>query len=290
MSIRRWMSFRSTPINSPPATWREASRRLTVPLYASIAEALCLGGKRLAVDAVLLIGEHGDYPTNELGQHMYPRKEFFDQIVEVMQRSGRFVPLFNDKHLSYRWDWAKEMYDRSRRARHTAHGRQQRATGRRKPPLEIAAGERIVEAVSIHGGGLESYDFHALEVMQSLIESRKGGETGVARVQLLTGDAYRDALRGGRWSQELAAAAMEAERSADMPRQVRSAPPLVPSSKDAPREAKGEHALIVTYKDGTHGTVLKFGGTSNRWNFACRLADRQEAVATAFYNGPWGEP
>ena len=45
---------------------------------------------------------------------MYPRKEFWDQIVAAMRRSQRFVPVFNDKHLSYRWDWAKSMYDEAR--------------------------------------------------------------------------------------------------------------------------------------------------------------------------------
>jgi hypothetical protein len=36
-----------------------------VPVYDSINAALCLGGKELAVDGVLLIGEHGDYAWNE---------------------------------------------------------------------------------------------------------------------------------------------------------------------------------------------------------------------------------
>jgi hypothetical protein len=40
---------------------REASKRFNIPLYSTIDQALCLGGKLLAVDAVLLIGEHGDY-------------------------------------------------------------------------------------------------------------------------------------------------------------------------------------------------------------------------------------
>src|SRR3989442_11220590 len=40
---------------------REASRRFSVPLFKTIEEALCLGGKALAVDAILLIGGHGDY-------------------------------------------------------------------------------------------------------------------------------------------------------------------------------------------------------------------------------------
>src|SRR5271157_4953245 len=41
------------------------------------------------------------------GQTQYPRYEFFQQIVEVFRRSGRCAPVFNDKHLSWRWDWAK---------------------------------------------------------------------------------------------------------------------------------------------------------------------------------------
>src|SRR5947208_17196655 len=36
-----------------------------VPIYASIVKALTLGGSELAVDGVLLIGEHGDYAWNE---------------------------------------------------------------------------------------------------------------------------------------------------------------------------------------------------------------------------------
>ena len=90
---------------------RDVSRRFKIPLFGSIDEALCAGGKSLAVDAVMLIGEHGEYPANDLGQRMYPRKQFWDQIVATMRRSKRFVPVFNDKHLSYRWDWAKAMDD-----------------------------------------------------------------------------------------------------------------------------------------------------------------------------------
>src|SRR6188472_1891865 len=38
---------------------KDVARDYKVPLYKSIAEALCLGGNELAVDAVLSIGEHG---------------------------------------------------------------------------------------------------------------------------------------------------------------------------------------------------------------------------------------
>src|SRR5687767_14673390 len=168
---------------------REASERFKVPIFKTIDEALCLGGKTLAVDAVCLIGEHGRYPKNELGQTMYPRKEFFDQIVAVIERSGRPVPVFNDKHLSYRWDWAKKMYDDAQRLKIPFMAGRSVPLAERRPAIEFPVGAVVEEAVSIHGGGIESYDFHALEVMQSLIEARKGGETGVKQVQLLAGEA-----------------------------------------------------------------------------------------------------
>src|SRR4051812_2192530 len=38
---------------------RPVAKEYKIPLYPSIAEALCRGGKDLAVDAVLCIGEHG---------------------------------------------------------------------------------------------------------------------------------------------------------------------------------------------------------------------------------------
>ena len=63
---------------------------------------------------MILIGEHGRYPRNEKRQTLYPRYEFFKQIVKVFKDSGRAVPVFNDKHLSWNWEWAKEMYDTAR--------------------------------------------------------------------------------------------------------------------------------------------------------------------------------
>jgi len=63
---------------------------------------------------VVLVGEHGNYAKNEKGQTKYPRYEFFQQIVNVFRSTGRSVPVFNDKHLSWNWTWAKEMYDTAR--------------------------------------------------------------------------------------------------------------------------------------------------------------------------------
>jgi hypothetical protein len=269
---------------------RDVSRRFKIPLFASIDQALCLGGQSLAVDGVLLIGEHGEYPTNELGQRMYPRKEFWDQIVATMRRSQRFVPVFNDKHLSYRWDWANSMYDEARELGIPLMAGSSVPLAQQVPPLDVPAGAVVEEAVSIHGGGIESYDFHALEVLQSLIEARRGGETGVSRVELLAGEACQKAQAAGRWSQALVDAAMAAEEQANFQRlPFPGRPPAAASGAQTTLAGlKPRHALIVHYKDGTRGTVLAVGSTSDRWNSACKLREQPEPMATALYNGPWG--
>src|SRR4051794_38639318 len=90
------------------------ARRWKIPLAKSIADALTLGGDRLAVDGVVIVAEHGDYKLDDRGVTMYPRKNFFEQVVKVFRDSKRSVPVFNDKHLSYSWREAKWMYDQSK--------------------------------------------------------------------------------------------------------------------------------------------------------------------------------
>jgi hypothetical protein len=257
----------------------EVARQFKLPLYKTIAGALCLGGKNLAVDAVLSIGEHGNYPTSKLGQVEYPRKRFFDEAVAVMRRARRYVPLFNDKHLSYRWDWAREMYDTARKLGIPLMAGSSVPLAQRVPPLDLPAGAALEEAVSIHGGGVESYDFHGLEVLQSFVEARKGGETGVASVEFLRGDALWRAAKERRWSLPLAEAALAAEFGKRPP--------------DPRKPIKGEkaaepHGILVTYRDGFRATVLKLGRNSVRWDFAVKVAGEARPRATRFYVGPWG--
>src|SRR5436190_3262416 len=47
---------------------RSRSEEFGFPIYPTIAETLRCGGDKMAVDAVLIIGEHGEYPNNEFGQ------------------------------------------------------------------------------------------------------------------------------------------------------------------------------------------------------------------------------
>ena len=49
-----------------------AKRHPEMKIYPTIAEALTLGQSKLAVDGVLLIGEHGGYHRNERGRLLSP--------------------------------------------------------------------------------------------------------------------------------------------------------------------------------------------------------------------------
>jgi hypothetical protein len=254
---------------------REVARVYKIPIYPTISDALCCGGKTLAVDAVLSIGEHGNYPTNSKGQREYPRKRFFDDIVAVIRPTGRAIPLFNDKQLSFRWDWAKAMYDTARELRLPFMAGSSVPLAHRAPPLEIPAGAKITEAITTHGGSLDSYDFHAYEVLQSMVESRAGGETGIANVQYLGPEALRRAADKGDWSPDLLQAAWDVETDR------KEKPTLDQFWKSQP------WGVLFRYRDGLRGLIVKIGGDGTRWNFACRVAGQSKPLVTNYDVGPW---
>ena len=69
----------------------QVSKEYDIPVYQSIPCGSVSGWRaKLAVDGVISIGEHGAYAFNEKGQHLYPRRFFFEQICGV---NGHFWPL-----------------------------------------------------------------------------------------------------------------------------------------------------------------------------------------------------
>jgi hypothetical protein len=143
----------------------------------------------------------------------------------------------------------------------------------RIPPMELPRGANIAEAVSIHGGPIEAYGFHAFELLQSQVESRRGGETGVVSLEALSGEK----LWKGNWSQSLARAAMAAELGKP-PKSLKR----IPGEKVQPSAG-----VIIRYADGFKATMLTVGKNDMRWNFACRLKGERKPRATNYYVGPW---
>ncbi len=164
---------------------RERLKRYNLTAAKSVAEALTLGSDKLAVDGVFLIGEHGDYPKNEKGQTRYPRYEWFKEIVKVFEKSGRSVPVFNDKHLSTDWKECQEMVADARRLGFPFHSGSSLPVTVRFPDVDLDSNADLRESVCVAYGGVDSYDFHALETAQCMSERRKGGEVGIKSVLAL---------------------------------------------------------------------------------------------------------
>lgn len=162
--------------------------------YDSIEDALTLGGSELAVDGVVIIAEHGDYPTNEKGQKRYPRYDWFKQVVRVFEKSGRSVPVFNDKHLSTQWDECVEMVADAKRLGFAFHAGSSLPVTRRMPAIDMPYNADITESVCVAYGGIDSYDIHALETAQCMSERRRGGEVGIQSVHAMRDQALWDAL------------------------------------------------------------------------------------------------
>jgi hypothetical protein len=171
-------------------------KRHNLKLFPTIAEALTLGGSKLAVDGVVIIGEHGDYPRNEKGQMLYPRYEWFKEVVKVFESSGRAVPVFNDKHLSTTWQRCTEMVDDSRRLDFPFLAGSSLPVTWRLPGIDVPHGAPLKESVCVCYGGVDSYDFHGLETAQCMSERRKGGEVGIRSVHALRGEPMWEYLAG----------------------------------------------------------------------------------------------
>jgi hypothetical protein len=265
-----------------------AARHKLLTIYPSVRAALCQGGQRLAVDGVVIIGEHGRYPVNEKNQTLYPRYEFFQQTVDVFRASGRGVPVFNDKHLSWKWDWAKEMVDTASRMGFPLASASSVPISWRIPSVEMPLGAVVEEIVSVGNGNVDSYDFHALEAMQALVERRQGGETGVAWLEALRGDAVWKALAGGSWD---SGGCNPALVEACLCRSQQLAPSRAGFSNDYPTPAdmarlvKDPVAYRFQYRDGLRATMLLLNGLVGDITLAARIKGQPEPLSTLTYLG-----
>jgi len=267
---------------------RQRSEEFGFPIYESVADALRCGGDQLAVDAVLLIGEHGDYPKSEFGQTKYPRYELFKQVTDVFRSDGRSVPVFNDKHLSWKWDWAKEMYDLSHELDFALAAGSSLPGTWRMPSVDMPFGAEIEEMMSVAMGGMDSYDFHALEVIQSMAERRAGGETGIAAVQGLKGDAVWQAMDAGSWSEggwdpTLFEACLARTQTLAQPETYSH---RYPTPEQLREWVKDPVAYRIEYGDGTKATMLLMSGLVGDFTFAARIKGQAAPLSTLFYLPP----
>lgn len=264
------------------------SKEFGFPLYKTVAEALRCGGKSLAVDAVLIIGEHGDYPKSEYEQTKYPRYEFFKQTTDVFRQDGRAVPVFNDKHLSWKWDWAKEMVDISRELKFAFAAGSSLPVTWRMPAIDMPYDAPVEEMLCVAIGSIDSYDFHALEVIQCMAERRQGGETGVKAVTAMKGDAVWQAMASGSftaggWDPRLFEACLSRSQTLAQPETFSHRYPTVEQMREWVKEPV---SYRIEYTDGTRATMLLMNGLVGDFTFAAKIKGQAEPQSTLFYLPP----
>jgi len=242
-----------------------------IELSKTISQAL--GEKQgLDVDAILLIIEHGDYPQNERHQTLYPRYEFFEQIVDVFKKCGRTVPVFVDKHLSYDHRLASKMVQTAREMKFGLMAGSSLPVTWRRPEIEPTLGTPFEEGLVCFGFDpktVEIYLFHALELLQCMFERRKGGETGVKSVEFLEGDAVWQAGDEERWSWRLLDAALS----------------RCPSRNTGPlrENVLKPQAVLIEYEDGTRGAALNLLEQTSDFGFAATIEGWSEPLSSCFY-------
>jgi hypothetical protein len=255
-------------------------------VYPTIAEAVCRGGSKLDVDAVLIIAEHGEYPRNEKGQILYPRYEFFEQVAKVFEANGRSVPVYNDKHLSYSFEKAKTMRDTARRLKFPMLAGSSLPVTWRLPDLELPLGCEIEDALMVGTGGSDAMDFHALEAMQCMLERRKGGERGVKSVQLMEGDPVWQAGESGRWSKEMLQSALSRSDNLKGLTVTDGRTQDMVGTGVLPGLVENPWAYFIEYRDGTKATLLMLTDAVGDFNFAVKVKGKPEVQATQFFLPP----
>jgi hypothetical protein len=252
---------------------KQRIEKYSLQTFSSVKDALTLGGKDLAVDGVVIIGEHGDYPKNEKGQTLYPRYKWFKEIVSVFEQSGRSVPVFNDKHLSTDWNECLEMVADSRRLGFPFYAGSSLPVTWRLPSIDMPYDTPLSESVCVAYGGVDSYDFHALETAQCMSERRRGGEVGIRNCQALRDQDCWDAIASRDSTSRLVVSALC--RSHNLP--VENGYPTAPITLDWARGALPTiTGYFIEHLDGFRTAVFMTG--IRDFNYAGLRSDTDEII------------
>lgn len=259
---------------------KSMAAKYNVPMFDNISDTITLGTDEVQVEGVLCIGEHGDYPhVPETGQVMYPRRRFFDEVTATLEAHNARLPIFNDKHLAYSWKDAMHMAATARRLKLPFLAGSSLPVAWRTPSTQLPMGTKLTLGCGIGYGGLESYGFHALETMQSIVERRRGGETGVKQITTLQGDKIWDGLDAGLWDADLALATLKNMGTDLTLKQLRA--------------GLHENAAIyvIDYRDGFRSNCCMFNGVTGEFGCGVKTADSSEPKTWWFkleHNFPFG--
>jgi hypothetical protein len=260
---------------------RGRAKQFAVPIYPTVEEALTLGGEKLAVDGVVVIGEHGDYPKNDKGQVLYPRYKWFKQIVRMFETSGHSVPVFNDKHLSTEWSECAEMVADSKRLGFPLLAGSSLPVTWRMPAIDLPPGTPLAESLCACYGRPDSYDFHGLETAQCMSERRRGGEVGIKSVQALGGEKMWEHVAARENTPRLLVAALA--RSHNLPEV--NGYPMAPLSFEWARKSFPEcYGYFIEHRDGLTTVMISLlPGPRMDFNYAGLNRETGEITSCQMY-------
>lgn len=252
----------------PKDIGRGLASQCGVALAGSIEGAMDRARMEGKVDGVFFIAEHGEYPVSNTGQFMYPKREWFGRLLKWMESRGEVVPVFIDKMFSHRWEDADWMMREARRVGVPLMAGSTLPMTWRLPAGDTRRGAHLSEIGALSYGRLDSYGFHALEIVQGLAERRFGGECGVRRVRAISGEAVWEALEDGTVDRALYEEVLHRPEG----RQIR---------KDKPLRSlvKVPVLFLVEYEDGLKGSVLVLRELYPDWTAGWRYADGERGGA-----------
>jgi hypothetical protein len=250
---------------------RKIAADLGFPIYKTIPETLTLGTDKIAVEGVMMVAEHGEYPHSATGAEHYPKRKFFEEIFATVDKHGRRgLPVFCDKHLADTWTDAKWIYDEAKKRGMPLMAGSSLPSAWRSPPIDMPRDAKLKEIHTVSYHKIDIYGFHALEGMQSLVERRAGGETGVVAVQTFSGDEVWKAGERGVYDRKILDSALS-----NMPER-----PL-PAGKRVEDLAKKPILCVIEYKDGLKACLFTLDGAVADFSTAWK-DDQGKITNTAF--------
>jgi hypothetical protein len=156
------------------------------------------------------------------------------------------------------------------------------------PSLDLPSGSGVEEVLGVAFGAVDSYDFHALEMIQCMAERRHGGETGVVAMHALRGaDVWRalaaGSWRDGGWDPRLFEACLSRSHTLTQPETFSH---HYPTSELMRAWVKDPVAYRYEYADGLKATMLLMNGLVQDFTFAARLKGEAEPLSTLFHLPP----
>jgi uncharacterized repeat protein (TIGR03806 family) len=253
-----------------------ASHRFNI--YSSIRNALTLGTDQVSVDGVLLIAEHGDYPLSPTGNRMYPKRRFWNEIIDVLEENSSSIPIFIDKHLADNWEDAEFIFSSAAHQKIPLMAGSSLPTTWRQPPADVARGASLSALVAITYHTTDAYGFHALEFIQALVEQRKNGETGIASVQSVLGQDVWAAIDSNQVPRDLFNAAW--------------ARLTLPNDKNHPNRTlvKKPRLFTIEYRDGLHVYLFELNGAASEWSAAWKYQDTEKPIESSLFWTQEGRP